>query len=312
MSKHCLPLVAGMLVVILLAIEPRATELRIGVRHPSSPICFAVRDTIGISAFDLSSPIRSFRLALALAENSQTFLDVLPGTFITTCNWEFLAWKIDRTTPIEHSPANGPVETAILEIDGAASTTTGHMATCFQGSGDQELVKLVVAHAPSTNGTNSPCSFVPFRFYWRSCRDNSLETMSGDTVIVASGVSEPNENTNSNPPGFLFPGYGAPGLECNASGAPAYLSTIVARNGGYDLVCTDSLFDCRGDLNCNGIPGEVSDAVVFANYFQLGIPVFSPHLACSIAESDVNGDGITLTVADLVYLIRVITGDVGF
>ncbi|MFZ1682644.1 MAG: hypothetical protein WAU88_00805 [Candidatus Zixiibacteriota bacterium] len=312
MSKHYFRLVAGMLITILVVAEPRATELRISVGHVPSPICFATRDTISVTAFDLTAPVRSFRLALALAENSQTFLDVLPGTFMTNCNWEYLGWKIDRTTPIENSPAYGPAETAILEINGAASTTTGHMATCFQDAGEQELVKLVVAHATSTHGTNDPCSFVPFRFYWRNCRDNSLEAMSGDTVIVASGVSEPNENTISNPSGFLFPGYGAPGPDCNSSGSIAYLPTMVARNGGFDLVCTDSLSHCRGDLNCNGIPGEVSDVVVFVNYFQLGIPGFNPHPACSIAESDVNGDGIALTVADLVYLIRVITGDVGF
>jgi hypothetical protein len=312
MSKHCLPLVAGMLVVILVAAEPRATELRIGVRHPSSPFCFAVRDTISISAFDLSSQIGGFHLAFALAENSQTFLNVLPGTFMTNCNWEYLGWKIDRTSLIQNAPAYGPAETAILEINGAASTTAGHVATCFQGTGEQELVKLVVAHAPSSGGTNTPCSFVPFRFYWRNCRDNSLETATGDSVVVAYGVSEPNENTNSNPPGFLFPGHGAPGPECNSNGPITYIPAMVARNGGFDLACTDSFYVCRGDLNCNGIPGEVSDAVVFANYFQLGIPDLNPYLACSIAASDVNGDGITLSVADLVYLIRLIVGDAGF
>lgn len=72
----------------------------------------------------------------------------------------------------------------------------------------------------------------------------------------------------------------------------------------------------RGDINLNGVPFEIADAVLFSNYFIGGKSVFTfpdPNTgtigARQIQASDVNADGIVLTVADLVYLIRVIFGD---
>jgi hypothetical protein len=48
---------------------------------------------------------------------------------------------------------------------------------------------------------------------------------------------------------------------------------------------------------------------MFTNYFIYGLSAFAGHIAGSQAASDVNADGISLSVADLVYLIRVIVGD---
>jgi hypothetical protein len=79
-------------------------------------------------------------------------------------------------------------------------------------------------------------------------------------------------------------------------------------NGGIDIVCADSI-DARGDINLNNVPNEVADAVLFTNYFVYGIGVFTTNVNGQIAATDVNADGITLSVADLVYLIRVIVGD---
>ena len=53
----------------------------------------------------------------------------------------------------------------------------------------------------------------------------------------------------------------------------------------------------------------IADAVTLANYFIYGLSAFSINIEGQIAASDVNADGIPLSVADLVYLIRVITGD---
>ncbi|MEP0828435.1 MAG: T9SS type A sorting domain-containing protein, partial [bacterium] len=83
---------------------------------------------------------------------------------------------------------------------------------------------------------------------------------------------------------------------------------IIFRNGGIDIICSDSI-DARGDINLNGIPNEIGDAVVFTNYFISGLAAFTINLEGQIAATEVNGDGIPLSVADLVYLIRVIVGD---
>ncbi len=79
-------------------------------------------------------------------------------------------------------------------------------------------------------------------------------------------------------------------------------------NGGIDIVCADSI-DARGDINLNGFGYEIADAVLFSHYFIYGLPVFTINQAGQIAASDANADGLALTVADLVYLIRVVVGD---
>jgi hypothetical protein len=79
-------------------------------------------------------------------------------------------------------------------------------------------------------------------------------------------------------------------------------------NGGVDIVCADSIDD-RGDINLNGTANEIADAVLFSNYFVKGIGVFNLNYQGQVAATDVNADGLTLSVADLVYLIRVIVGD---
>jgi hypothetical protein len=91
-------------------------------------------------------------------------------------------------------------------------------------------------------------------------------------------------------------------------GKPMPRRIIDFHNGGIDIICADSIDD-RGDINLNGIPNEVADAVLFTNYFVHGVGVFTINPLGQIAATDVNADGITLSVADLVHLIRVIVGD---
>jgi len=62
-----------------------------------------------------------------------------------------------------------------------------------------------------------------------------------------------------------------------------------------------------GDININGYPYEIGDAVTFMNYF-MGLTEFN---ARQYANSDCNRDGIQATIADLVYLLCVINNDSG-
>jgi len=80
-----------------------------------------------------------------------------------------------------------------------------------------------------------------------------------------------------------------------------YQSDISYRNGSVNILNTNLLL---GDINLNGIPFEIGDAVRFANF--ISDPVRYPFNSQQYANSDVNQDGIPATVADLVYLIRVI------
>jgi hypothetical protein len=90
---------------------------------------------------------------------------------------------------------------------------------------------------------------------------------------------------------------------------PDAIRCIDFRNGGIDIICADDI-DLRADLNLNGIANEIADAVVFTNYFIYGLDAFTINVEGQTAASDANADGIPLSVADLVYIVRVITGDV--
>jgi hypothetical protein len=79
------------------------------------------------------------------------------------------------------------------------------------------------------------------------------------------------------------------------------------RNGGVQV--GGSLECKRGDINLNSLPYEVADALLFHNVLLQGpgILLIDPEL--QTCASDVNADGLYWTIADLLYLVRVILHD---
>ena len=65
----------------------------------------------------------------------------------------------------------------------------------------------------------------------------------------------------------------------------------------------------RGDVNLNTIAYEIADVVLFSEYFTKGMAVFTIDESNQTMATDINGDGVTLSLADLVYGIRIIIGD---
>jgi hypothetical protein len=61
-----------------------------------------------------------------------------------------------------------------------------------------------------------------------------------------------------------------------------------------------------GDVNLNGVPNEVADAVLYAKYFIYGLQVFHIDQTAQILQTDINGDGLPLSVSDLVYQINML------
>ncbi|MFH2048798.1 MAG: T9SS type A sorting domain-containing protein, partial [bacterium] len=167
-----------------------------------------------------------------------------------------------------------------------------------------------------TDDRTFECMYVPIRFYWTDCGDNAISYHENSDVdhpySQVLGISrfvydfEGAEITGEN----TFPTYfGAPAV-CMEGDKVLPVRFVDFINGGVDIVCADSI-DGRGDLNLNGIENEIADAVLYTNYFVYGLGVFgtgNPFQA-AVAASDVNADGLTLSVADLVYQIRIIVGD---
>jgi FlgD Ig-like domain/Cohesin domain len=81
--------------------------------------------------------------------------------------------------------------------------------------------------------------------------------------------------------------------------------SIVFVHGGVKMENQSAIL--RGDINLNGIPFEVADALRFTNYFI--DPVAYGFSARQFANSDINVDGIVASIADLVTLLAIVLGD---
>lgn len=157
--------------------------------------------------------------------------------------------------------------------------------------------------------------YVPIRFVWFDCGDNTFSDPTGQDLFIDlrilshEGLMIWDEDDDDNFPeeNRLFNYQGAPD-DCLAGGKVDPIRCIEFFNGGVDICEAESL-DVRGDINLNEIPYEIGDGVLFTNYFVYGLSVFTVNVAGQIAATDVNADGLTLSVADLVLLIRIIVGD---
>lgn len=76
--------------------------------------------------------------------------------------------------------------------------------------------------------------------------------------------------------------------------------------GGIKFLAPQSYL--LGDINLNGAPFEIGDAVVLSSY--LVDPIQYPLNPIQMAASDCNQDGLPATIADLIYILAVINGSV--
>ncbi|MEE9441336.1 MAG: fibronectin type III domain-containing protein [candidate division Zixibacteria bacterium] len=64
----------------------------------------------------------------------------------------------------------------------------------------------------------------------------------------------------------------------------------------------------RGDINDNGIAYEAADAIMLTNFFIIGLRALGDKYLDDFVY-DINADGTPLRLADLIYMIRIISGD---
>ncbi len=229
-----------------------------------------------------------------------TFISAEPGQLLTDCGWEYFTYRFGATGNCGDQCPGG-----VLRLVAMAETNNGNNhPTCFNSALETELAVLEFF---VSNDRTLECQYLPVKFYWMDCTDNTISSQYGDTLFLDDRVFEfeGNEITDHT---FGYPGYYGAMDDCLEGDKLYPLRAIDFKNGGVDVVCGDSI-DARGDINVNGLGYEIADAVMFTNYFISGLSAFGTHVEASIAASDVNADGITLSVSDLVYLVRVIQGD---
>jgi len=227
------------------------------------------------------------------------------------CGWEYFTYRYGQNDGCEGCLPG------LIRIIGLAETNNGpNHPSCFMPDDfdeDNPAIMFTLDFLVSNDRTLE-CMFIPIGLCWCKCSDNCLASVTGDTLWVDGMVLNFENDTLWNEfddADYAEPnrpdGLGTPDT-CLGGDKTEPVRCITFVDGGIDIICSDSI-DARGDINVNGVKNEIADAVMFTNYFVSGLSAFGDHQEASIAASDVNADGIAVSVADLVYLVRIITGD---
>ena len=261
-----------------------------------------------------SENITGFDMLIAYDASALSLVSALPGEIYDACGWEYFTY---RYGPFGNCGSACP--SGLVRVVGIAETNNGsNHPTCFMMAQPFTLFTLDFL---VTNDRTLECQYVPVRFYWMDCGDNTIsynpeEDPTGQVQMLAISRDVWDFDLIGNIADYYlgyYPTYqGAQDFDCFDPNAdpekPVPIRFIDFINGGVDIVCARDIDD-RGDVNLNGVANEVADAVLFTNYFIYGIGVFTVNVPGQIAATDINADGLALSVADLVYLIRIVVGD---
>jgi len=254
---------------------------------------------------ETNEQIGGFDLLIGYDISALTFGYALQGDDIS--GWEYFTYRI-----IDNNNCGAGCPSGLLRLVGIADENdgAGHPPVEeLQPSGILARLGLKI-----TNDQNLGGQFLPLSFYWIDCGDNSFADPDGAELFIDARIysSEDeliwDEFDDANYPEASRPlGLGAVD-SCLEGDKTTPERCVYFHNGGIRAKRPEDIDD-RGDVNLNGVPYEISDAVVFTNYFIYGISAFQTNVDGQTAATDINADGFTLTVADLVYLVRVIVGD---
>ncbi|MEZ5358668.1 MAG: FlgD immunoglobulin-like domain containing protein [Candidatus Zixiibacteriota bacterium] len=248
--------------------------------------------------------IAGFDLLLTYDETAIQFVEASKGSAIG--GWEYFTYRTSIEGNCNGCPSGIIRLVAIADVNNGASHPPES-----QYNPDGQLASLTFYVSANVNygGQN-----VPISFFWNDCGDNSLSDRSGQYLYIDKMVfsREGNilwdETDDINyPESARLSHVGAPD-ECLEGDKEPPVRCADFRNGELCIIHPDSI-DARGDLNLNGIAYEIADAVVYTNFFIIGLDAFNISIPGQIAASDINADGTPLTIADLVLLTRIITGD---
>jgi hypothetical protein len=248
-------------------------------------------------------PIGGFDFLIAYDASALSAINAEPGELIDEGGFEYFTYRFGP-----FGNCDGGCPSGMLRIVGLRELNNGVINPNYP-SAPGELAKI---NFFVSGDLNLECQVIPVSFYWLDCGDNTLSDVSGNFLFVGLNVFDYEGNLIDSAQSF---GYTGPDDECfdtvyssDEIFKNAPLGAVYFKNGCVRIICKDDIDD-RGDVNLNGIANEVADAVVFTNYFIVGLNAFTINIAGQTAATEVNGDGVPLSVADLVYLIRVIIGD---
>lgn len=281
--------------------------VKIGRLHDALPGTM-VNVPITLEQIDQSKGLTNFDFTVVYDQRGLYFVEALEGAIFEECGWEGFTYRLypDSTTQDDKRmvsvygtadrpyPAESPNPACQLDNPGYVGELP---------------VTLAILRFYVIDDWHNCYLFAPIRFYWNECSDNVVWGYELHHPIASDSVYDYGDNSIADPTDGL-PSYRGVQDFCLETGFPYVVTPtqgINFRNGGVDIYCPE-LYFVPGDINLNSMPFEPTDALLYLGYFLYGLSVFE-YPDGSVAYSDVNADGIPLTVPDVVYLIRVVTAD---
>lgn len=260
--------------------------------------------------------LAGFDFLFGYDQSALSMPSAIEGDVYAECGWEYFTYRIV-------TGCGGGCPSGLLRVVGVANLNDGpRKPGCDSPDAgyiqrDQLPISLVKLRFLVSNDRTLQCQFAPVKFFWIDCGDNVLSNIDGSVLALSSKVFDYVDDDEG--PFFSgqvqavddFPTYLGAQDECvfeDEVGGKAAIRQVWYQNGGVGFRCSQEVF-ARGDINRNNIAFEIADAIMLTNYFLIGPRAFGDHVEESIIASDTNADGLSLTVGDLVHLIRVVTGE---
>lgn len=255
-----------------------------------------------------SEQMGGFDLLIAYDPSGLTFTEATLGSAFSAAGWEFFTYRYGA-----HGNCGNGCPSGNIRLVGMAETNNGPYhpdGPAIEAAQAGSVLATLSFFVTSDVNFGGQC--LNISWLWMDCGDNTISVASGDTLAISDLVFPSGANIDDPTQAYTaagtFPGiYGAP-LACDVSDKTFPVRYITLQHGCLCIIHPHDI-DARGDINMNGVLNEIADAVMLTNYFISGLSAFGDHQDGSIAASDVNADGISLSVADLVYLVRIIIGD---
>lgn len=276
------------------------TEFTFGYNYP---VTAAIGDTLYIPITKISGSgiMSGFDFLLRYDEAVLTLQNVFPGHIFddtSSTDWEHFEYST-----YAYDTLNG-----FVRGFGIADINDGeHHPLSYQ---IPDSSPMFILQFSVTADENDACESYPIQFYWEDCTSNAIAADSfGYLLGISDAVLDWTESgyvdisdSSANLPGIT----GAPDV-CITDESITRRCTFY--NPTIYVECNNDTIASSGDINCNEVPYEMADAVMYFNYFLYGLSAFGEHIECSIAQSDVNADGLVLRLEDAAYLQRIASGD---
>lgn len=248
--------------------------------------------------------VGGFSLLLSYDCSCLEFLSARKGALLVQQRWEFFTFRFGA---VGNGNCGAGCPSCLIRVVAIADVNNGanHPNLTRQNQGEWVVLKFRTSNDRRLAGQCCGISW-----FWFDCNDNTVSDSTGNRLWVVDSLL-----TTSGAPIDLATAFPNNVANCDqfsgGPGKPTPVKFIIFCNGAICLP-TPQEIDDRGDLNLNGVKNDIADAVLYENYFIYGPGVLSSdptRRQGQIAASDVNGDGTVLSVADLVMMIRIITGD---